>query len=178
MSINDLELRYDGVCVFATSKVKATIIAKCILAFINLVMLSIIVVFCVGKVAIAALFFFGFELLIIKYTLWNLFGEERLIINAKSLSYQQHYGFFTTAFITLNFNKRIIILPYREIAEEGQKYVKFLFQSYDENNLPVVIYHSVLDVPEADFAKLILHVDRLFLDEMVTSYEMPTVHLN
>lgn len=178
MSINDLELRSDGVCVFATIKVKATIIAKCILAFINLVMLSIIVLFCVEKVTIGAIVFFGFELLIIKYTLWNLFGEERLIINAKSLSYQQHYGFFTTTFFTINFNKRIKILPYQEIDEDGEIYVKFLFQSYNDNDLPTVIYHSVLNIPETDFAKLIQQVDRLFIDEMAVPYQMSIIHLN
>jgi hypothetical protein len=178
MSINDLKLKYDGICVYATLVVKANTTAKFILSFINLVLVGIVVVFSVEQVLLAALVFFGLELLVIKYTLWNLFGEERLIINAKSLSYQQHYGFFTTTFYTINFNKRITIIPYDEITESDKTYVKFLFESYNENNLPDVIYHSVLNIPEVDFEKLIQQIDRLFMDEMVTSYEMPIIHLN
>jgi len=178
MPINDLKFSYDGVCVYVTTTVKAGITAKIILSFINLVLLGIIIFFTFEHIVIASIVFSGFELLVIKYTLWNLFGEERLIINTKSLNYQQHYGFFTTSLHTINFNKKIIIRPYEEVFEADVKYSKFLFESYDENNLPVVIYHTVLNITEEDFVKLVRQIDQLFLDEMVTSNEMPAIYLN
>lgn len=178
MTKNDLILRCDGVCVYATTILKAGTIGKCILFFINLLMLSMITAFSVKQLFLPALVFFAFELFVFKYTLWNLFGEERLIINAKSLSYQQHYGFFTTSFHTINFNKRITIVGNDEVIEGDKTYLKFLFESYDENNLPNIIYYSVLHVPEADFGKLVQQVDRLFIDEIVRSYDMPMIYLN
>lgn len=152
MSINELQLRYDGICVYATILVKANTIGKLILSFINLVMLGIITTFLLSEIFHAALVFMLFEIFVIKYTLWNLFGEERLIINAKSLSYQQHYGFFTSQLHTISFNKKIMILPYDEVTERDQTYMKLYFESYNEHNLPELIYHSVI------FQQLILSI--------------------
>ena len=140
--------------------------------------MGIITLFSIEYIFLAVLAFSGLEFFVIKYTLWNLFGEERLIINVKSLSYQQHYGFFTTPYHTINFNKKITLLPYDEIIEGDKTYVKFLFESYNENSLPEVIYHSVLNVHEGDFKKLKKEIARLFMDEMMDTYEMPVIHLN
>lgn len=178
MPINDLQLTYDDVCVYATTLVKATSSAKFILAFINLLFLGIIVLFLVTQVFVGALFFFGLEIFIIKYTLWNLFGEERLIINTKAISYQQHYGFFTTSFQRIELHKRVVVLPYDQIVDGAKKSTKFLFQSYNDHDLPYVVYHSVLNIPEADFEELLRKIDQMFLDEMTTSYEMPTIYMN
>ncbi len=177
MPINALKISYDEVCVYTSIKVKASPIAKFILAFINLFLLSVIVVFFIEGVILAALAFTAMELLMIKYTLWNILGEERLIINAKTISYQQHYGFFITPLHTRKFNKKVVVLPYDEVIDEIVT-VKFLFESYDENNLPYVVYQSVLNITEADFEKLIKEIDRLFIDEMTSSYTMPGIHMN
>ena len=177
MSINALQLSYDEVCVYAVIRIKASSVAKFILAFINIFLLSVIVVFFIEQVILAALFFTAIEFLMIKYTLWNILGEERLIINAKSISYQQHYGFFTTPLHTVKFNKKVVVLPYDRVADETVT-VKFLFESYDENNLPYVVYQSVVNIAETDFEKLIKEIDRLWMDEMTSSYAMPSIHLN
>jgi|GEM_PF-3444475 len=177
MPINALKIGYDGVCVYATTKVKASAIAKFILAFINLFLLAMIVVFFIEQVILAALVFIGMELFMIKYTLWNILGEERLIVNARTISYQQHYGFFTTPLNTLKFHKKVVVLPYDEVIDE-RVMVKFLFESYDENNLPYMVYQSVLSITKVDFEKLIKEIDHLFMDEMTSSYAMPSIHVN
>jgi len=56
--------------------------------------------------------------------------------------------------------------------------VKFLFESYDGNNLAYVVYQSVLNITETDFEKLIKEIDRLFIDEMASSYVMPGIYMN
>ncbi|MCD0489795.1 hypothetical protein LPB86_16245 [Pedobacter sp. MC2016-14] len=178
MSKNDLILRYDGICVYATSIIKASVAAKFVLLFLNLFVLGIITIFAIGQIPIAMLAFIVVEFFVIKYTLWNLFGEERIIINTKSLSYQQHYGLFTTTFQTLAINKKISVLVYEKITEKNQNYVKFAVESYNENNLSEVIYHSVLHLNESNFEKLIQHIDRLFIDGVMDTYEMPAIHLN
>lgn len=178
MSINELVLRYDGICVYATTSIKASTVAKLILSVINILLLGIITLFVVEGIFAAVIAFFVLELFIIRYTLWNLYGEERLIINAKTLSYQQHYGFFTTALQTISYNRQITICPYDEVTEKGNIYMKFLFKSYNENSLPEVIYHSVLHITDADFEKFIQQINQLFIDEVVVSYDMPPIHLN
>lgn len=177
MPINALKIGYDGVCVYATTKVKVGFVAKFILAFINLFLLSMIVVFFIEQVVVAAVVFIGMELFMIKYTLWNILGEERLIINAKSIGYQQYYGLFTTPLHTLKFHKKVIVLPYDKMVDKDTE-MKFLFESYNEHNLPYMVYQSVLSIAEADFEKLIKEIDRLFIDEMTSAYAMPGVYMN
>lgn len=178
MSPSNLLLRYDGICVYATSKVKPNLVAIMILTFVNIGLLTVITLFAIESLPILVLVFGLAELFIIKYTLWNFFGEERLIINDKTLSYQQHYGFFTTTLNTIAFNKKIWIKDYDRVNQGNISYVKFLFESYDKNSLPEVIYHSVLNITEADFKKFLQYIDKLFIDDLVREHAMPEIHLN
>lgn len=178
MTINELCVRYDGICVYATISIKPSIIAKSILSFLNLLLLSAIAVFAIAEVPLAAVAFTLLEIALIRYTLWNLFGEERLIINARSMSYQHHFGFFTTALRTIPYHKKIMIFPYDELTVDGVLHAKLMFESYDQNNLPELIYYSVFHLSESDIKRFNIHVNQLFVDEMVVSYEMPPVNLN
>jgi hypothetical protein len=178
MSTSDLLLHYDGICVYATSKIKLNLVAVVILTVANLVLLAVITLFAIEGLPLPSIVFGLAELFIIKYTLWNFFGEERLIINDKSLSYQQHYGFFTTALHTITFNKKIWIIDYDKVIQADTCYVKFKFQSYDKNSLPEIIYHSVLNITEADFKNFLQYTDRLFIDDLVSKHAMPEINLN
>lgn len=134
---NDLYCHYDGVCIYATISVKPNIVAKIILSFINLFLLAAITTFIIGDVIVAALAFSVLEFFTIKYTLWNFLGEERLIINTRSLSYQQHYGFFNTALQTISLNKKILIRAYDQTNENELTLVKFLVESYNDKYLNI-----------------------------------------
>ena len=155
MTINDLHISYDGVCIYATTVVKARTIGKLLLFLSNLSLAIIIAFFLIEQIIAAAIVFLLGEIFMIRYTLWNLYGEERLIINTKSISFQYHYGFFTTVLQTVAFNKRISICSLDEMTEGDQTYVKCLFQSYNENYLSENIYASVLHINKADYEKLI-----------------------
>lgn len=178
MPTSDFLLHYDGICVYATSKIKLNLVAMMILTFANLGLLAVITLFATEALPVPAIVFGLVELFIIKYTLWNFFGEERLIINDRSLSYQQHYGFFTSALHTIPFNKKIWIIDYEKVILGNTTYVKFQFESYDKNSLPEVIYHSVLNITEADFKKFLQYIDRLFIDDLVREHAMPEIYLN
>ncbi|SMC88939.1 hypothetical protein [Pedobacter africanus] len=105
-------------------------------------------------------------------------GKERVIINTRSLSYQQHFGFFNTSFQTIGFNKKISIRVYDQAIENELTLVKFLVESYNDQHLCEVIYHSVLNITDADFKRLLEHIDRLYLDEMSERHMMPEIILN
>lgn len=178
MSTSDLILHYDGICVFATSKIKPNLVAIIGLTLINLLLFAVITVFGLEGFPIPAIAFGLVEFFVIKYTLWNFFGEERLIINEVSLSYQQHFGFFTTALHTIPFHKRINIVHFDKVVQADATYVKFAFESYDKNSLPEVIYYSVLNIKEDDYKRFIQFVDRLYMDDFVSQHAMPEIHLN
>ena len=136
------------------------------------------VLFLIEHIVIAALFFCAFECFVIKYTLWNLFGKEKTIINTKSLSIQLNYGIFTTPSKTTVLNKRILLCHYDEIIQNNQKLLKILVQSYNEHNLPTLIYQSALFVAAADFERVALLLHQLYVDEMVEEIGMPQIYLN
>jgi hypothetical protein len=178
MTINDLKINYDGICIYATTKLRPGTAGKFILFLFNIVFIIAIIMFCIEGAGAGAIVFLAAEFFILRYSLWNLYGEERLIINSRSISYQHHYGFFNGPFHTISFNRRITISSYEEVIEGHQTYVKFLFKSYNKNNLPDVIYQSVLHINKTDFEKLLKNFDQLFVDEMVESYEMPKIFMN
>ncbi|RZJ89361.1 MAG: hypothetical protein EOO20_11205 [Chryseobacterium sp.] len=118
------------------------------------------------------------ELFIVKYTLWDVFGKERLIINDSSPSYQQHYGFFNTALNTLPFNKKIWIVDSENVIVGNNLFVKSQFEFCDKDSLTEVVYHSVLDITVADFKKFLEYIDRLFIDDLIREYAMLEINLN
>lgn len=175
---NDLQCSYDGVCIYITISAKPTILTRIILSLVNIFLLGMIVLFLMEDVAIAALAFCAFEFFVFKYTLWNLFGKEKIIINTRSLSFQLHYGIFTTPSKTTVLNKRILLGPYDEIVQDDQKLLKILVQSYNEHNLPTLIFQSVLFIISSDFERVALLLHQLYLDEMVEEIGMPQIYLN
>lgn len=178
MTINDLKIDYDGVCIYATTTLKPGTTGKFILFLFNIIFIIAIIMFCVEGAGLGAIVFLVAEIFVLRYSLWNLYGEERLIINAKSISYQHHYGFFNGPFHTIDLNRRITVSSYEEVVEGHQTYIKFLFKSYDKTNLPDIIYQSVLHISKTDFEKLLKSIDQLFVDEIVESYEMPKIFMN
>lgn len=178
MVVNDLQTRYDGICLYATIAIKPVLPAKIILSLLNFIVLSAICMFFVGRIPLAGFFFSVMEFLLLRYTLWNFFGVERLYITSKSLSYQHDYGFFMTTLVTKRFNRRISVFHYDEATKDETKHSKMMFESYDDDNLPEVIYYSTAYVTNADFEKFIKDLNQLFVDDMVTSYEMPPLNLN
>ncbi|MHA4896350.1 hypothetical protein ACXZ1K_16470 [Pedobacter sp. PWIIR3] len=116
------------------------------------------------------------EVFVIKYTLWNLYGEERLIINLQSISHQHYYGFFTTPYQTVSFNRKFTLHANEEIVEGGQTYVRYCFRSFDDKDFPRIVYQSTLSINKIDYQKLIYKLNQLFVDNL--HYAFPDINLN
>jgi len=160
----DLTASYDGVCVYVTLTGRISLFGKLILLFINSFIISVIVALWVMNIGIAAICFTVLELLIIRYTLWNVMGKEHVIINTRSLSYQFDYGFFVTELNSVAITKELRVIPFNEVKEANGIYTRLLFESYDENHLPINIYHTTLALSEDDHKKLIELLNQLYLD--------------
>jgi hypothetical protein len=179
MTKSTLELNYDGICLYATLKVGTSKVANTILIGLNVLLASAIVIFLIEAVPAAAIAFALLAIFLVKYTLWNIFGEERLVINTKTVSVQHHYGFFTTALQTFAFNQRLSIVPFDNTPTGDENYLKFLIQSYHpENDLPSILFESALNLGETDYQKFVKYTNRLFTDELSKTYELPAFHLN
>ncbi|UUV20738.1 hypothetical protein [Paenimyroides aestuarii] len=78
----------------------------------------------------------------VRYLIWNSFGKEFIIINAKTISYNYNYRIITTNLKTIPFNKlatRIDIVK----EENNIEYGKLVFFNYHkETNLPELIFET------------------------------------
>ena len=175
---SNFTLHYDGVCVYANIKIKISVLAKFILMFLNVALISIIVLFASSGVGIAAVFFTLIQVFLLKYTLWNLYGTENLIINTKSISYQYGYGFFVTTMTTLMIHKAVKLGHFNSIKGGEQNYMNFLFSTFDDAHLPTHIYQSTLKISETEYQQLVEAVDHLYLDQLSEDFLMPVIHMN
>lgn len=90
----------DGVCVYVSVSVTNSLVGKILLLLANGIALTVLVLSVVEWIPALLLVTLVMLALLMRYTLWNLFGAENLIINTKSLSYQHDYGFWKTGYTT------------------------------------------------------------------------------
>ncbi len=139
---NTIEKHFDGINIYSTLKIHASSIGKIVLTIFLLVFLGVLILVVstieqeeiasviIPIVIISAIIIF-FPL---RYLIWNIYGKEILIINAKSISYYYDYGFFRTNLKTILFtrlgtqiefvreydgmeNGRLILYNYREVDD-------------------------------------------------------------
>lgn len=173
---HDFLIRTDGICVYASVGVKTTLIGKIYLAVMHAAVLTVIGIALKQWIPLLLLSFLAIEGWLIKFTFWNLFGKEHLIINTKSVSFQYDYGFFKTEYVTREVNR---VLDIRlSIAEAETKRMFLHFISCNQNDILVEIHSVTLPVTELEGERLARLVKQLFVDTFTDQYELPQIHMN
>lgn len=170
---NTINIRSDGINVYAELRVKANLIGKVILSllvtflfvffsfiFLNLnpeelgpAILGILVV---------AIFFIGIPT---KFLIWNLFGKEYLIVNTKSISYQYDYGIFRTKLKTINYHRLGTGFEKHKINKEITKGYLIFYNYNAENDLPEVVHQTTVLVEDDKIKLLDNEINRVFENE-------------
>ncbi|MBL4642981.1 MAG: hypothetical protein JKY44_05260 [Flavobacteriaceae bacterium] len=102
---------------------------------------------------------------LVRYTLWNLFGKENLIINTKSISSNFEYGWYKTNLKTilidrLGFGQEFV----REF--ELVKYGNLNLYNYDKlTHLPEVIYSTSIELTLDEIKEIENKISEIFIDE-------------
>jgi hypothetical protein len=167
----------DEICIYISICANSPLYGKIALLLADLLILCVlifaIVLWIPGLLLVSALFLFFLG----KYSLWNFYGKENLIINTKTVSYQHDYGFFKTAYTVVPFNKtiKLQVAPAKPI-ESKELLVKIW--SYNDNDLPVEVYTTSLTISEEDVIRLNTLIKQLFVDKMADEYMLPHIHLN
>jgi hypothetical protein len=182
---NKCHIRKDGVCLYVTTEVKAESIGKIILLLLNLIIFIGICAIMVsveeqnigrsllGLIIFSILLFYTLG----RYTLWNFFGKEIFIINTKTISVQYDYGFFLTALDTKPLNH--LSYEYCKMREEkGEETGKLLFYSYNEQELPELIFGLTLPVDKGQTEEIIYSIKELYNDRFVEKFNFPYQSLN
>lgn len=178
MKYNEFDIRYDGVCLYLSIKTQASVYAKLILCLLNIMLISLIILSITVQIVALAIFLVALFLLLIRYTAWNFWGGEYVIINSKTISYQYDYGFLITAMTTKKIGKvlhseKLVVHQYGKPEQQT-----IVFSTYDENELPETIYQLAIPISDKDAESVLLGVNIVFLDKVADDYSLPPLYLN
>lgn len=167
----------DGICIYISVKVTNPLVGKVVLVLANLMVLFPVILGITEGILAMTLAFGAFFLILLKYTLWNFWGRENIIVNTKSVSYQHEYGVFKTNYTTKSLFGRLLIEYFDNKKEPGCVNCRFI--SYSEiTDVPFEIYTMVFPLSQKDVDKLRTYLDKLFIDHLSDGLGMPHISLN
>jgi hypothetical protein len=150
---------------------------------------TLMIMFNVCSIAIAiyaladwllGLFVLGLLLVIFSgwLTLSKCYGNERLIMSAKMLSFQHKYGFYTTPLETRKINRALNISLAPAAAQRGKERYNLIFETYNDFELPEEIYRTRLSITKSDFGVLKGSIRTLYFEKVNPEYLKQTFILN
>lgn len=159
----NFKVNYDGTSLTATITVQPSLALKITLYLLNILLIAVILLFTVGGVGVIVLFIVAFEILFLRYSIWNLYGSEHITLKKGTFSCQQFYGFFKLAVKTFNINnKPIRVIPFHENFQAGNKAMKLIFESNDDQNEPVNLYQTALGISHEDYVIFMRSFNQLY----------------
>ena len=170
---NQLTIKSDEINVYATLRVRSKFIGKLVLSILvfGLIVFYVFLALNVNnenaQILVFFLLVFGFIIFFpIKYLLWNLYGNEILIVNTKSISYSYYYGLFKTNLKTINHERLGLSFEFVKLEDKIEK-GKLNFYNYNNsNNLPVLIHQTTVLINKKEIELLELAIQKLFKSEI------------
>jgi hypothetical protein len=176
----------DGVNVYINLKVKAKPAGKIIMGIIMILLVGLWIVLLLnidpyemGKAL--------FPLLIVtaaiiwgpaRYLCWNLFGEERILINTKVICWQYSYGIIET---------KMKQVPFRMLGTgfnigkmfDGTEHGTLVFYDYPEkHNIPQVIFETTVLLPKPKLEEIHNAIKTVFYNEFLNDNKFVPFSLN
>jgi len=152
--MNDKFIFSDGINVYATFESKVNKLFKSILILLNVFVYSLLL-FAITQIPEEKILNYAFPILLLtvlsfltltKYTLWNIYGREILIINTKSFSYQHDYGWFNIKMKTIKTERGILFGIDDQLRKGNKEFVTIWFEHFDENDVPKPLYNSSIKI--------------------------------
>lgn len=145
------KVSHEGENLSTTITVQPSVALKISLYTLNILFLSVIILFTIGGVGVIVLFIVVFEILFLRYSIWNLYGSETITLNRNTLSYYQQYGFLKLPLKTFEINGPIRVIPFHENFQASNKAMKLIFESLDQDGDPVNLYQTALTISKPDY---------------------------
>lgn len=161
-----VKIDYDGTNVRLTIETGISTLGKTVMILFNIIGICLILMaleeWLLSLLIIGILWtiFFGW------LALWKLFGQELVIINKKSLSYQHRYGFNKTILESRDIRKALNISLIPAPEYHGEKYFHLIFESFNKQNHPEEIYRSTLPISETDLDVLKKSIRKLYFKKV------------
>jgi len=160
MKSGNFKVNYEGESLSASIVVQASLASKIFLYVLHFLLLAIIVLFTIGGIGIIVLFIVAFEILFLRYTLWNLYGSENFTLRRKTLTYQLTYGIIKLPVKTLPIYQSIHVIPFHENFQKGSRTMKMIFESFDERGEAINLYQTALVISPQDYELFIQSFNR------------------
>jgi len=167
---NRIEIYSDGINAYAHIKVNASKTGIRILSLLLIIEIFLFVILfshigldeiieMIIPFLIIMVFFVGLP---IKYLLWNLYGNEQLIVNTKCISWSYDYGFFKTNLKTIKFDR--LGTGYEKVMENDKGEVgKLILYNYSrENNLPQPIHQTTVLLNKDEITEFDIQIRNVF----------------
>ncbi|SMC86755.1 hypothetical protein [Pedobacter africanus] len=160
-----------------TIAVVSSTAGKIFLYALNILLIAVVVLFFIGDIGIITLFIAVMEVLLFRYSLWNLYGSETIILKKHTLTYQQCYGFIKMPLRTVSITKTLRVIPFHENFQAGNQAMKLIFESIDERLQPVNLYQTSLPVSNQDY-KTFMNAFNRFNKAHMEEYLLPLPQMN
>jgi hypothetical protein len=170
---NTIEIKTDGINVYAKFGVKANRIGKIIL-IILLALVFLILGFGaslveekdIGKLIIPLLILLTLIIAFpVRYLIWNMYGKENLVVNTKTISYNYDYGIIKTNLKTINFHRLGTGIQTVQIENGIEKGHLFFYNYREEDNLPEVIHETTILIETEKIHELDTAIRTIFENE-------------
>lgn len=160
MKSGKFTVNYEQEALVASISVRPSLSAFIFLYSLNILLIAIIILFTIGGIGIIVLFIVAFEILFLRYSIWNLYGSETIILKAGKLTYQLHYGNIKLPLRTRELNNPVRVIPFHDNFQAGNKNVKLIFESTDADNDPVNLYQTALLISHEDYQRYMVYFNR------------------
>ncbi|SMD12849.1 hypothetical protein [Pedobacter nyackensis] len=162
MKPGNFKVSDEGNNLSAIITVKPSLALKASLYLLNSLIIAVILLFAFGGIGVITLFIVAFEVLFLRYSIWNLYGSEYIILNRESISHQLHYGPIKLPVRTVKVNSIINVIPFNEDFRAGSNGVKVNFESLDDKNEPVNLFQTSLVISREDYKVFMQSFNRMF----------------
>ena len=162
MKPGNFKVNDEGDSLSAIITVKPSLALKLSLYLLNSLIVAVILLFTFGGIGVIVLFIVAFEILFLRYSIWNLYGSERITLNRDAISHQLHYGPIKLPVRTIEVNNTINVIPFNEDFRAGSNGVKVNFESLDDKNEPVNLFQTSLVISREDYKVFMQSFNRMF----------------
>ncbi|WP_316811635.1 hypothetical protein [Pedobacter heparinus] len=177
MTASSFKVNENGGAITVTITVRSSLSSKIFLYALNIMLISVIILFFIGDIGVITAFITVMEVLLFRYSLWNLYGSETVMLKKHSLSYQQCYGPIKMSAKTLSITKTLKVFPFHENFQTGNKAMKLVFESVDESLHPVNLYQTSLAISHQDY-KTFMEIFNRFYQQKPDEYLLPLPQMN
>jgi len=163
----------DGINIYIAAEIKSKVAGKLLLGSILIVTIAVFLYLLVsvdfkemGKASIPIILIPCFFLYFLsKYLLWNIYGQEHIVVNSKTVTYYYNYGFFRTPLKTVFHNR--LGISYRITDRfEDENFGRMLFVNYNQDtNLPEALHETAVEINEKTATEIEKILEKLLFDK-------------